>query len=86
MDIGVRELRSGLKRCLDAVKAGEEVVVTEYGRPVARIVRVADQTALERLIDAGVITRPLSPPEPAATARRVRARGAVSSLVKDQRR
>ena len=38
--VGVRELRQNLSRYLDAVKAGEDLVVTEHGRPVARLVPV----------------------------------------------
>jgi prevent-host-death family protein len=36
--VGVRELRQNLSRYLDRVKAGEDLVVTERGRPVARLV------------------------------------------------
>jgi prevent-host-death family protein len=36
--VGVREFRANLRAYLDRVEAGEDVVVTERGRPVARIV------------------------------------------------
>jgi prevent-host-death family protein len=35
--VGVRELRQNLSVYLDRVKAGESLVVTEHGRPVARL-------------------------------------------------
>ena len=35
--VGVREFRENLRAYLDRVKAGEEVVVTERGRPIARL-------------------------------------------------
>ena len=35
--VGVRELRNHLSRYLEAVKRGEEIVVTERGRVVAHI-------------------------------------------------
>ena len=38
--VGVRDLRNNLKRYLDRVKAGEEVVITERGKPVARLTLV----------------------------------------------
>lgn len=38
---GVAELKARLSQYLDRVRAGEEIVVTEHGRPVARIVPVA---------------------------------------------
>lgn len=36
--VGVRELRQNLSKYLDRVKAGEDLVVTEHGRQVARLV------------------------------------------------
>jgi len=36
--VGVRELRQNLSRYLDRVKAGEDLLVTEHGREVARLV------------------------------------------------
>lgn len=39
--VGVRELRQNLSKYLDRVKAGEDLVVTEHGREVARLVPVA---------------------------------------------
>jgi prevent-host-death family protein len=35
---GVREARQNLSALLDEVKKGHEVVITEHGRPVARLV------------------------------------------------
>lgn len=39
--VGVRELRQNLSKYLDRVKAGEDMVVTEHGREVARLVPTA---------------------------------------------
>ena len=36
--VGVRELRQNLSKYLDRVKGGEDLVVTEHGREVARLV------------------------------------------------
>lgn len=38
MDVGVRELKARLSHYLDLAQRGEDVVVTEHSRPVARIV------------------------------------------------
>ena len=35
---GVREARQNLSALLDEVKRGREVVITEHGRPVAKLV------------------------------------------------
>ena len=37
---GIREARQDLTRLLDDVRKGREVVITERGRPVARLVPV----------------------------------------------
>src|SRR5660397_297073 len=36
---GIKEAKNSLSRLLTRVKAGEEVVITDRGRPVARIVK-----------------------------------------------
>lgn len=38
MQVGIRELKARLRTCLERAQAGEEIVVTDRGRPVARIV------------------------------------------------
>jgi prevent-host-death family protein len=40
-------LKAHLSQYLDAVKSGEEVIVTERGRPVARLTRLDPDTAPE---------------------------------------
>lgn len=57
---GVSQLKAGLSEYLARVKAGEEVVVTERGRPIARIVPVeaaedAEWKRLRMLEQAGEI-------------------------------
>jgi prevent-host-death family protein len=83
MDVGVRELRDHLSRYLDRVRDGEEVVVTERGRPIARITPLSSTGRLDRLIAEGVVT-------PARSSRRlappVTVAGPVSDLVGEQRR
>jgi prevent-host-death family protein len=56
--VGVRELKNGLSRYLKRVKGGEEIVVTERGRSVARIVpaKATNLTrALEPLVREGAV-------------------------------
>ncbi len=55
MDVGIRELRAGLSRYVARVKDGEEIVVTEHGKPVARLVPVNGERKLDRLIREGVV-------------------------------
>ena len=83
--VGIRELRDHLSRYLDEVKRGRQVVVTDHGRAVARLVPADDvPDRLGELIAAGMAQAPrqgsrrLPPP--------VRGSGTVSDLVLDQRR
>ena len=55
MDVGIRELRAGLSRYVEQVKQGEEIVVTEHGRPVARLVPMNGERKIDRLIREGVV-------------------------------
>lgn len=38
MEVGIRELRNRTGEVIDAVEAGERVVLTRHGRPIADIV------------------------------------------------
>jgi prevent-host-death family protein len=55
--VELRELRSRLSECLREVKGGRSIVVTERGRPVARIVPEPDrlEERLRTLTNAGTI-------------------------------
>jgi prevent-host-death family protein len=69
MEVGVRELKQQLSRYLDEVEAGAEVLVTDRGRPKARLVPVTDHGRLQRGIDDGWI-RPAVRAMPVGTAAR----------------
>jgi prevent-host-death family protein len=84
MEVGVRELRNHLSRYLDRVRGGDEVVVTDRGRAIARVVPVGGERVLDRLIAEGIVTPARQPKRPAV--RRVRTKGTVSDLVGEQRR
>jgi prevent-host-death family protein len=50
--VGIRELRQQASAVLKRVAAGESVVVTDHGHPVARIVPLRT-SALEQLVSDG---------------------------------
>ncbi len=80
-------LRAELADWIERVRAGEEVVVTDRGTPVVRLVAVDTAPLLEQLTVQGVVSRPHSASRPTARrAARVHARGSVSDLVREQRR
>jgi prevent-host-death family protein len=45
--VGIRELKNNLDLYLAAVQKGEEIVVTEHGKPVAKITGIANQPEAE---------------------------------------
>lgn len=85
-EVGIRELKNGLSGYIDRVREGEEVIVTDRGRPVARLSPLgAAQDRLAELVAAGVV-RPPSSPGRYLPKRRIAAKGSVSELVAEQRR
>jgi prevent-host-death family protein len=84
VEVGVRELRDNLSRYLERVRAGEEVVVTDRGHAIARVLPIGGERALDRLIASGVVTPARHPKR--HTGRPIKTKGTVSDLVAEQRR
>ena len=83
-EVGIRELRDHLSKYLEQVQAGQELVVTDRGRAVARVLPMTGERTIDRLIREGTVT-------PARTRRRslpaaIKSKGTVSDLVAEQRR
>jgi prevent-host-death family protein len=60
---GIKEVKNNLSQLLARVKAGEEILITDRGRPVARIVQENREerslrAALGPLIQKGLIALP----------------------------
>jgi prevent-host-death family protein len=55
--VGLRALKANLSGLVARVRAGEELLVTDRGVPVARLVPVAAEDPLESLIAAGLAER-----------------------------
>lgn len=71
MRLGLRDANQGFSKAIKAVRAGEDVVLTDRGRPIAviRPLRKADgpEAVLQAMADAGLIQRasrkgPMPPP------------------------
>ena len=87
MDVAVSNLRAHLSEWLERARAGEQIVVTDRGIPIARLLGVSATTTLERLTAEGLIARPQRAERPVATGRaRPRARRPVAQRVSEQRR
>ncbi len=58
MNVGIRELKARLSEYVARASSGEAVVVTDRGRPVARLVPMDEGSSVARGIDEGWIEAP----------------------------
>ena len=59
---GVAEIKARLSEFLAMVKEGEEVIITERGKPIAKLVRIEPMDEeLERLVRKGIVRPPIAP-------------------------
>ncbi len=87
MDVAISTLRAELSTWIERARAGEEIVVTDRGTPVARLLAVDTAPLLDQLMQRGVLGKQRRPNRPAARgASRVQATGPVADLVGEQRR
>jgi prevent-host-death family protein len=64
MQISLTELRRAPGPALDHVRGGEEVVITEDGLPMGRIVPIDRHSRYEELVASGAIRTPVSTASP----------------------
>lgn len=92
--VGVRELRLNLSRYLRGVKQGKQLLVTDRGRAIAKIVPVEESERGEglrsvflRLADKGYVILPQQWGKPRGKPVRVRVRGTPFSdaVIEDRR-
>ena len=55
MDVPISTLRAELSSWIERARAGEEIVVTDRGTPVARLLAVDTAPLLEQLMERGVL-------------------------------
>jgi prevent-host-death family protein len=86
MDVAISELRAHLSDWLERARQGTEVIVTDRGLPIARLLGLDTATTIERLTAEGVIARPQRSVRPVATGRaRPRPGRPVSDIISEQR-
>ena len=87
MDVAVTELRAHLGQWIDAARDGNDVIITDRGTPVARIVALDSTPVIDRLTAQGIISRPTRSSRPIAGGRsRPKPRRPVADIVSEQRR
>jgi len=87
MDVAVTDLRAHLSAWLERARGGDEIVITDRGVPVARLLGLTTTATLERRAADGVIGRAAAARRPRAAGQpRPRPRRPVSDIVSEQRR
>jgi len=71
---------------LERVRAGEEIIITERGNPVARLSPAGRPAGLQRLIDEGLVTLPKRPRRPSKDHATVMPKGSVTDLFLEENR
>ena len=86
MDVAITDLRAHLSDWLERAREGTEVIITDRGLPIARLLGLDTTSVIERLTAEGVIARPDRANRPVASGRqRPRPRRPVADLVSEQR-
>jgi len=80
VEVGIRELRADLSRWVKRVQDGEDVVVTDRGKPVARLVPIAAESKLDQLVREGVVIPPRRPWK-GAVPKPIKGAGPLSDIV-----
>lgn len=84
-EVGIAELRQSLKDWIARAQEGDEIIVTDRGKPVARLTGIAAASTLDRLVAEGRITQPRGARPRATETPRIRSAGGVSSYVSEAR-
>jgi prevent-host-death family protein len=85
VEVGVREFRARLSDWLERAANGEEIIVTERGRPRARLTGVGQQSTCERLIAKGVITPAQKPKGSTPLPKPIPIKGSIDDILRDSR-
>ena len=88
---GIKDVKNNLSRLLAQVKAGEEILITDRGRPVARIVKENQgdksiREALGILVQKGLVALPIrSIPKERISAIEVPGKPVSEIVIEDRR-
>lgn len=87
VNVAISKFRANLKSYVERARAGERIVVTDRGVPMARLGPADEENLLDRLERDGVLTRAKAKTRPIARkGQGVKATGPVDDLVSDMRR
>lgn len=82
VEVGIRDLRAHLSRWLREVRSGREVVVTDRGEPIARLVpQNREGDLIDHLIAEGLVSPPHAAKRPVDRDRLVKPRRSVTEVL-----
>jgi prevent-host-death family protein len=89
MKLGLREANRHFSKAIRALRAGEEVVLTDHGQPIAVIKPIKDAAApeaiLKQMADQGLVTLPTRKgPLPCFEPVRISARPLSQTIIDDR--
>ena len=89
MKLGLREANQHFSKAMKAVRAGEEVILTERGQPIAVIKPIKEEQAqdalLKRMADEGLIRLPSRKgPLPRFEAIRIKGKTLAQTIIEDR--
>lgn len=88
IEVGVRDLKARLSEFLRMVKMGKIVTVTEYGKPISRLVPYSESLGdrMQQTVDAGVLTWDGERWEPEGPVAKAVGKQTVADLILEDRR
>lgn len=82
----MRRLRTELSHWVEQARRGHEVTITDRGAPVAKLVPLAGESMLDRLVRDGLATPPRRPKRPISRPTVRSTGGTVGDILEEQRR
>lgn len=85
VEVGIKELRDNFRSYLQRVKEGEELLVTERGKRIARITPHGRASKRDELIARGILHPPTKPWDPSLIENLFQVDAQLSDLVSRDR-
>jgi prevent-host-death family protein len=85
VEVGVREFRESLSEWLDRAAAGEDVIVTERGKPKVRLSAATGEHIIDQLVREGRARAAVGPRGPAPRPVPVKGNPATEALLTHRR-
>lgn len=84
-EVPISDYRANLKAWHERVRAGEDLLVTEHGRPVVRVTSPKAEAIMDRLAREGLLTPGRMPRRPASDFPKFRSAGGIQDILDEHR-